>query len=130
MNFGEENNQSNEAQAVTDIASTYSDQLVSKIVMAKNTPQVQKVMKDLGLETYVKDVNKEMIKNILTAYGAYTLVMNVKSNLVKVGVAGAAIYLFSQNKEKIQMALNSIIPEEVDPAAPQNIIPIDANSMV
>lgn len=128
MSFGQEETVSTEVQAVESLAKTYSDQLINKVAMAKDSPQVQKVLGDLGLQTYVKDVNKETIKNLLTAYGAFRLAMGVKSNFLKIGVAGLALYLFSQNKEKIQMAINNINIEPTPDV--QNIIPIDSQSMV
>ena len=118
-----------EAELLSQTAKQYSDRLVDQIMLAKNTPAVQQTLSDLGLQTYIKDVNKEMVKNLLTAYGAFAIAMALKNNLLKVGVAGLAIWLFTQNKDKMQMAINNIIPDDTPQVDTNLPITIDAQTI-
>ena len=106
--YGEEIPMTAQASAVSSTAKHYSDALINKVMILKDAPQVQQTLSDLGLQPYVKDVNKEMVKNILTAYGTYKIVMGVKNNIIKIGAVGLAFWVFTQNKEKIMMALDNI----------------------
>ncbi len=113
--FGEELVNTDELLTNTQTASMvhtqveqYVEKGASQLANALSTPQAQKVLEDLGLKTYVQDLNKQKIINVLAAYGMWSVIRGLKNNFVKVGVLGLGIWVVSQNSEKIKTAFNQI----------------------
>lgn len=98
---------SDEVSLVSDFSSSYVDRGTSQIQSLLTSDTFINSMKDMGIKIEAKSINKEMIKNLLSAYGLFSLFMVAKGNALKIGVVGLAIYIAMQNKDKVQMLVNS-----------------------
>lgn len=111
-----------ETNAVTTISKAgvkYSERLIDQLLLIKEVPAVNQTLSDLGLKPYIKDVNKEVVKNVILAYGTFSLVNKMRSNILKIGIVGLTAWLFMENKGKIQTAIASITGEIQDSQTPQ-----------
>lgn len=104
----DETGESKYIDQASNIAEKYFSTMSSNIEILMKNPEVQSYLKDMGLSVNVNSLNKEKIKNIMAAWGMLSLIMMAKNNLTKVVIGVAAVGLFTKNREKIELALQSI----------------------
>lgn len=101
-------NSESSVDAVSQVADKYFDSTYNKIDMLLKNESVQSQLKGMGISLSANSLNKERLKNIMAAFGVISLMMMVKGNLLKTAVIGGGFVLLTKNKDKIEMALNSI----------------------
>jgi len=95
--------------SISSMASSYVDRGINQFQNLTENDRVQEVLKDMGLVSTVKSLNKERIKNILTAYALLKLMTSLKANFLKIGVIGLAGYMAYSNKDKLTSLYDSAV---------------------
>jgi hypothetical protein len=99
-------------EQASKVADKYFTNMSTNIEVLLKNDKVQNYLKESGISVNVNSVNKERMKNIMAAWGLFSLILLAKNNLTKVGIGAAAFILFTKNREKIEMALQSISADE------------------
>jgi hypothetical protein len=89
---------------ISSFSESYADRGVDKIESLLQSDAFINTMREMGVDVKPEQLNKKLIKNILSAYGLFSLFVMAKNNFLKIGV-------ISLNKDKIEMALNSAISD-------------------
>ncbi len=94
-----------------ETASSFADSYISRgfnqFKLVSEQEKVQEVLKDMGLSSSVRSLNKDRVKNILAAYALYRMFVGLKTNIFKVGIVGLGAYLAISNKEKLTALYDS-----------------------
>ena len=93
------------------IADSYADRGTATIQSLINNQSIQDSLKKAGIQLSAESLTKERIKSMLAAYGLLQFFLLAKSNALKLGVLTAAFLLYSQNRQKIQLALSEVLGE-------------------
>lgn len=99
------------ASTVSSFSESYVDRGTEKIETVLQSDAFQDTLKNMGISISPETLNKKMIKNLLTAYGLFSIFMVLRSNFLKVGVVALAIYVAMQNKDKVMTAFDSALSE-------------------
>ena len=74
---------------------------LDKASQLAKSEEIQAFIRENGLEPYLKDVNKEGIKNILAVMGVIWLGKIIKSPVGLAGLGAVALYALYTNKDKL-----------------------------
>lgn len=74
---------------------------LDKASQLAKSEEIQSFIRENGLEPYLKDVNKEGIKNILAVMGVIWLGKIIKSPVGLAGLGAVALYALYTNKDKL-----------------------------
>ena len=86
---------------VSNLAEGSVESSLSKAAQLVKTEEVQKFIKENNLEPYLKDINKERVKNVLALLGVWSVFKAVKSPVGIAVIAGIAGYAMFVNKDKL-----------------------------
>lgn len=99
------------ASQVTSFSEGYVDRGAAKIENVLQSEAFQETLKNMGISISPETLNKKMIKNLLTAYGLFSVFMLLRNNFLKVGVVALAVYIATQNKDRVMTAFDSALSE-------------------
>jgi hypothetical protein len=85
----------------SNIAESSVETTLTKAGQFASSQEVQEFIKEQGLEPYLKDVNKDRIKNILSLFGLWYVTKLFRNKFVLVGAGALAVYVLYSNKDKL-----------------------------
>ncbi len=108
-------------ETISSVADSYLKKAYASFETVKANPEVQKTLKDLGVDVVVKDLTLDRTKNILSAYALFKIMQSLKSNLLKVGIGAVTVYALNKNKDKLSMVYNEILGDNKTLASPSQM---------
>lgn len=85
----------------SNIAESSVETTLTKAGQFASSQEVQDFIKEQGLEPYLKDVNKDRIKNILSLFGLWYVTKLFRNKFVLAGAGALAVYVLYSNKDKL-----------------------------
>ena len=100
-----------QTSALFTTASNLADKSLSmsldKLASLAQAEEVQMFIKENGLEPYLRDVNKDRIKNILALFGLWQVYKVAKSPVFLLAAAGLGVFALYSNKDKLVSKISS-----------------------
>ena len=93
------------------IADESIDKLLEKLKTVGSTEEVKKVISDLGLTPYIKDVTKDRVKTILSLFGLWYMKKFFKNKKFAIGllISGGAYLMLKNDNKILDKVTNKII---------------------
>lgn len=114
-----------DTQVSSSIVSVANDQIDKKLqstfdlgTKALNTAEAQEIIKAYGLESYVKNVKQENVKNVLALAGSWFLISKSKQHWKWVLGGFAAMYFYAKTTSPDPQA--NTIASTIDPKVPMS----------